>query len=135
MRFCRLTALLACFILLSHANDVSAQNASTGQETIPRIEDAIISLDGRLDEDVWSRAKVFSGFYAYRPFDDRPAQDSTTVYVWYSPTAIHFGIRAYSQNGEVRATLADRDKIQGDDYIQILLDNFNCKCAKQCEYY
>ena len=42
-----------------------------------------------------------------------------------SPTAIHFGIRAYETHDQVRATLADRDKISGDDYIQIVLDTYN----------
>jgi len=55
----------------------------------------------------------------------RPAEDSTTVLVWYSPTAIYFGIRAYQDSASVRATLADRDKITGDDYVEILLDTFD----------
>ena len=82
-------------------------------------------MDGRLDEAVWQRAAVLSGFSQYLPNDDRPADDSTTVLVWYSPTAIYFGIRAYQDSAGVRATLADRDKITGDDYVEILLDTFN----------
>src|SRR5512145_519122 len=42
--------------------------------------------------------------------------DSTEVLVWYSPTAVHFGVRAFEPHGEVRTTLAERDKIGSDDY-------------------
>lgn len=92
---------------------------------VPRRVDTGVSIDGRLDEPVWSDALVLRGFSQYLPNDNRPADDSTTVLVWYSPTAIYFGIRAYQDSTRVRATLADRDKISGDDYVQILLDTYH----------
>jgi hypothetical protein len=92
---------------------------------IPRI-DADAAIDGRLDDAVWSQAARLTGFSQYRPVDGRPAEDSTVVLVFYSPTAIHFGIRAYESHGDVvRATLADRDNIAADDRVQILLDTYN----------
>ena len=45
--------------------------------------------------------------------------------MWYSPTALHVGIRAYAAPGTVRATLADRDKMFNDDYIGIFIGTFN----------
>ena len=93
---------------------------------LPRIEDAVVHLDGVLDEDVWRQAALLTGFSQYRPVDSRPAEDSTQVLVFYAPDAIYFGIRAFEQHGNVvRATLADRDNIGADDNIQILLDTFN----------
>ena len=92
---------------------------------IPRIE-ATVTIDGVLEEAVWSRAARLIGFSQYRPVDSRPAEDSTEVLVWYAPDAIYFGIRAYeAHGGVVRATLADRDNIDADDNVQILLDTFN----------
>jgi hypothetical protein len=92
---------------------------------IPRIE-AEAKVDGVLDEPVWSRAARLVGFSQYRPVDGRPAEDSTEVLVWYAPDAIWFGVRAYESHGDVvRATLADRDNIDADDNIQILLDTYN----------
>ena len=91
----------------------------------PRI-DTTVTIDGRLDEPVWQRAAVLTGFSEYRPADSRPAADSTQVFVWYAPDAIYFGVRAYEAHGEVvRATLADRDNIDRDDRIHILLDTFH----------
>ena len=43
----------------------------------------------------WAEAAILSGFSQFSPVDGVPAHDSTEVLVWYSPTAIHFGIRAF----------------------------------------
>lgn len=91
----------------------------------PRIE-ATPVIDGVLDEPAWTQAAVLTGFSQYRPVDGLPAHDSTEVLVWYSPDAIYFGIRAFEPDGAVvRATLADRDNIDSDDNIQILLDTYD----------
>jgi hypothetical protein len=91
---------------------------------IPRREVEVV-IDGLLDEAVWAEAAQLTGFSHFQPIDRVPAEDSTEVRVWYSPTAIYFGIRAREPHGEVHATLADRDHIFADDHIQILLGTFN----------
>lgn len=92
---------------------------------VPRIE-AQIEVDGRLDEPAWEQAARLTGFWQYEPVDGRPAAEATEVLVWYSPTAIHFGIIAHDDDpGSVRATVADRDAIEGDDYITVYLDTFS----------
>ncbi len=93
--------------------------------TIPRVE-AEITVDGRLDEPVWSQAVRLTGFWQYRPVDSRPATEQTEVLVWYSPTALHFGIVAHDREpGSIRATVADRDNLSRDDTVTIYLDTFN----------
>ena len=77
----------------------------------PRAEMSV-AIDGVLDEPVWAQAVVLSGFSQFAPVDGVPANDSTHVFVWYSPTAIHFGVLAFEAHGGVHATLADRDRIQ-----------------------
>ena len=57
----------------------------------PRIDQSV-EIDGKLDEAVWSQAAVLAGFSRYAPVDGAPADDATDVLVWYSPTAMHFGI-------------------------------------------
>src|SRR3989441_5214524 len=92
---------------------------------IPRL-DVGVTVDGVLDEPVWREAALLKGFTQYRRVDSRPVADSTEVLAFYGPDAIFFGIRAYEAHGNVvRATLADRDNIDADDKIQILLDTFN----------
>jgi hypothetical protein len=91
---------------------------------IPKLEGAV-AIDGTLDEPEWRGAARLTGFSQYAPVDGRPAADSTEVLVWYSSSAIYFGVRAFEPHGAVHATLADRDKIAADDYVQILLDTFD----------
>ncbi|HTD82820.1 MAG TPA: DUF5916 domain-containing protein [Gemmatimonadaceae bacterium] len=91
---------------------------------IPRVE-ADVTVDGTLSEPVWQQAAVLTGFSQFSPHDGIPAVDSTEVLVWYSPTAIYFGVRAFERHGGVHATLADRDKIAADDNVQILLGTFH----------
>ena len=91
----------------------------------PRLDEQGSVVDGKLDEPQWRQAALLTGFSQFSPQDGVPAQDSTEVLVWYSATAIHFGIRAFEAHGAPRATLADRDKIDADDNVQILLGTFN----------
>jgi hypothetical protein len=91
---------------------------------VPRIDTQIV-VDGVLDEPVWSDAAVLTGFSQYAPSDGRPADQQTEVLVWYSTTAIYFGIRARATPGSVRATLSTRDRIDTDDQVQIYLGTFN----------
>ncbi len=92
---------------------------------LPRI-DTVAAIDGRLDEPVWQRAALLTGFSEYKPVDGRPAPDSTEVLVWYSPSAIYFGIRAFESHGPVvRSTLANRDNIDADDHVYLLLDTYD----------
>jgi len=91
---------------------------------IPRIE-AEATIDGALTEPVWQQAAVLTGFSEFSPQDGIAAVDSTQVLVWYSPSAVHFGIRAFEAHGEPHATLADRDRISADDNVQILIGTFH----------
>ncbi len=83
------------------------------QVRIPRVEGelAAATIDGTLNEPVWRQATLLTGFSQFSPLDGIPAADSTQVLIWYSPTALYVGIRAFEAHGAVHATLADRDKI------------------------
>jgi hypothetical protein len=92
---------------------------------IPRLE-ASIQIDGKLDEPVWSQATRLTGFSQYQPVDGRPAEEETEVRAWYAPDAIYFGIMASDRNpSAIRATVADRDNIDNEDYVVIDLDTFH----------
>jgi hypothetical protein len=94
---------------------------------VPRI-DASANIDGNLEDAVWRRAAKLTGFSQYQPVDGRPADEPTEVLVWYSPDAIYFGVRAREIHGNVvRATHANRDNIDSEDQIQILLDTDNSR--------
>ena len=115
-------------LLLTALLQLAAAPSQPGGEfavTVPRIADQVV-IDGQLDEPVWSRAARLSGFYQYQPVDGRPAEQETTVLVWYSPDALHFGIVANTANpSTIRATLAERDNIGSDDHVILYLDTFD----------
>jgi len=93
--------------------------------SIPRIDQTIV-VDGQLDEPAWQDATRLTGFSEYRPVDGQKSSEQTEVLVWYSPSAIYFGIIAHdSSPGSIRATNADRDNIDRDDSVRIFLDTFN----------
>lgn len=123
-------ALLCTIAMLGWAQALTAQNGVYHGRNrqlvaqVPRLEGAV-TMDGELTEDVWQRAALLTGFSSYLPLDNRPAQDSTEVRVWYSATAVYFGVRAFETHGPVHATLAARDRIDSDDYVQLLIDPFN----------
>ena len=122
-----LTFLLAALALAPQDPGPPGTYSGTARQLdvkVPRFEQPV-AIDGHLDEPVWKSAAVLTGFSQYAPSDGVPAADSTQVLVWYSATAIHFGIRAFQPAGTVRATLADRDKISQDDNVTLLLSTFN----------
>ena len=92
--------------------------------TTPR-DDKAIDVDGKLDEAVWRKAALLTGFSQFFPTDGVAARDSTEVFVFYTATALHVGIRAYAPAGTVRYNLADRDKISADDNIQLFLGTYD----------
>ncbi len=91
---------------------------------VPRLDETI-SVDGRLDDPAWSKAARLTDFSQYSPNDGRPAEQETEILVFYSATAIHFGVRAQAPVGSVRASLAQRDKLTAEDSITFLLSTFN----------
>jgi hypothetical protein len=91
----------------------------------PRIDEAGLMMDGKLEEPQWQQAAVLTGFSQFMPRDGIAAEDSTEVLVWYSATAIHFGIRAFEPHEAVHAALGDRDRIFSDDRVELLIGTFN----------
>ncbi len=128
-RVVRSVALLFGFALVGAARQGAAEavadQAPAPSVVAPRVE-ATLTIDGALDEPVWAHALLLEGFRQYQPVDGRAAEERTEVRLFYTPSAICFGIRAYdSQPDTVRATVADRDSVDADDTVTIYLDTFN----------
>ncbi len=118
--------LLAALVLL-HCCDSAPSYSGRARQLdvpIPRFE-ADATIDGDLADSVWTHAARLTGFSQYAPNDGLAAADSTQVLVWYSATAIYFGIRAFELHGRPTMTLANRDQIFDDDNVQILLGTFS----------
>jgi Domain of unknown function (DUF5916) len=96
---------------------------------LPRIENAQIHVDGKLDEAAWSRAAIMGGFTQYEPVEGIESSEDTEIRVFYAADAIYFGLRAYDRNPEdILARLGERDRaVFNDDWIRIMLDTFDDK--------
>ncbi len=119
--------MLTLFLLLQAAGPLGprvAPGSDTAAVSIPRLEAEIV-VDGKLDEPAWAQAVRLTGFHQYQPVDGRPAELRTEVLVWYSPTAIYFGIIAFDDPSSVRVTVSDRDRLGTNDRVTIYLDTFN----------
>jgi hypothetical protein len=93
---------------------------------IPRVEEAAVRVDGRLDEPAWQGAAVLTGFTQSAPAEGIPARERTEVLVFYTPRELFIGIRAHASDpSSIRSTLAERDQITADDHVRILLDTFH----------
>ena len=93
--------------------------------TVPRLAQPVV-IDGVLDEPVWQQVVRLDGFHQYQPSDGRPARERTEVLLWYSANALFVGIKAHAADvSTLRATNADRDKIDNDDRVILYLDTFN----------
>lgn len=104
---------------------LSVEGRGSPHVVLPRLEDGA-RIDGNLDEPVWQRAVRLTGFSQYQPADGRAADEHTEVLVWYSPSALYLGVVAADRDpGSIRATMADRDRLDQDDSVTIFLDTFN----------
>lgn len=91
-----------------------------------RVQEESVDLDGWLNEEVWQKADVASGFTQREPADGSPATERTEVRVLYTSGAIYVGVRAFdSQPEEIRAELARRDGQSQSDEITIYFDSYH----------
>jgi len=118
-------ALCLITILPSFAQEQADGRRSDLEIAIPKLETPAMSIDGFLNEEAWSEAAVTSDFMQYIPVDGRAADDGTQVSLWYSSSALYIGVVAEEVHGEVRSTLADRDNLDNDDQIVIVLDTYD----------
>ncbi len=122
-----LTTALACAAAtLATSAPMLVHEGREGQTRVvlPRVE-ARVQVDGRLDEAAWTLAARLGAFSRYAPVDGQPAVQTTEVRVFYSPEAIHFGVQAQAAPGSVRATLANRDRLDSEDQVRFFLLPFN----------
>jgi hypothetical protein len=92
--------------------------------------DAVLSatpptLDGRLDDAIWTTAARLTDFFQRNPVEGAPATEATDVYVAYDSTNLYVAVHAhYADVGLVRANRSDRDQLSSDDTLNVYLDPF-----------
>ncbi len=105
---------LLIFSIMAYAN-----------ETIPQIFQTV-KVDGKLDESVWSNAKIIDLQYEIYPAENIPAKFKTTAYLYEDNEYLYVGFIAEdSEVNKLRASYRDRDDISDEDLVGIKIDTFN----------
>ncbi|MFL5381601.1 MAG: DUF5916 domain-containing protein [Longimicrobiaceae bacterium] len=109
---------------------VHASGATPQISAVPRTGE--ISIDGRLDEEVWRTAPAATGFTQQDPNEGRPATERTEVRIAYDQEALYIGARMLDSLGGrgVRTRLGRRDQNLDGDFLQLVLDTYHDHTAR-----
>ncbi|HYE13386.1 MAG TPA: DUF5916 domain-containing protein, partial [Pyrinomonadaceae bacterium] len=91
---------------------------------VPRFDAAPV-IDGKLDDAVWKQAAVLKDFYQINPGDNVEPTAPTEVFIGYDSKHLYLAFRAYDDPAKVRATVARRDNVFGEDNVRVMLDTFD----------
>jgi len=82
-------------------------------------------IDGKLNDDAWKQAVVLKDFYQTNPGDNIEPSKPTDVFIGYDSRFFYIGVHAFDDPAKVRASVARRDGVFGEDNVRIFLDTFN----------
>lgn len=91
---------------------------------IPKIEAPIV-IDGKPNEEIWKKSFVFKDFYQIAPGDNIEASKPTEVYVVYDEKNLYIAFKCWDEKDKIRATVAKRDGVFGEDNVRVWLDTYN----------
>ena len=114
-----LTILSICL-----SNQTSSQD-TTPSVTVTRVSDRI-TVDGYLDEPMWSQAPKIGELVQRQPDTGQAPTEQTEVTLLYDDNNLYVGITAFdSESNKVIGTVMERDgSLRSDDSIEIILDTF-----------
>jgi len=82
-------------------------------------------IDGKLDDAVWKQAVVLKDFYQTSPGDNVAPSQPTEVFFGYDSKFFYIGVHAFDDPTKIRASVAQRDNVFGEDNLRIFFDTFN----------
>ena len=91
---------------------------------IPKIETLPI-IDGKPDEEIWKQSAVFKDFYQTYPGDNTEASKPTEVMMMYDEKHLYIAFKCWDEKDKIRATIAKRDEVTGEDNVRVWLDTYN----------
>ncbi|MEO6695376.1 MAG: DUF5916 domain-containing protein [Ignavibacteria bacterium] len=84
-----------------------------------------MNIDGILDEEVWKNAEVVSNFTEVSPGDNVKPEVDTEVKFFYDEDNLYIGYVCHEIDmTSIRASLSDRDKMYGDDWVGPFIDTY-----------
>ncbi|MBC7931605.1 MAG: carbohydrate binding family 9 domain-containing protein, partial [Rubrivivax sp.] len=91
---------------------------------IPRFDKAP-TIDGKMDEEIWKSGAVFKDFYQTSPGDNTAPTAPTEAFMGYDAKFLYVAFHCFDDPTKVRATVARRDNVSGEDNVRLYLDTFN----------
>jgi len=92
--------------------------------TIPKIGQPLV-IDGKPDEEIWKDAAVFKDFVQTGPGDNIAPSKPTEAYVMYDEKHLYVAFRCWDEKDKIRASVAKRDNVTGEDNVRFWLDTYN----------
>src|SRR5688572_24794024 len=93
-------------------------------QNVPKIA-AAVNIDGRVDDEAWKDATVLKDFYQTSPGDNIAPSKPTEVLLMYDEKHLYVAFRCWDERDKVRATVAKRDNVFGEDNVRMWLDTYN----------
>ncbi len=91
---------------------------------VPRFETPPV-IDGKLDDAAWLTAAAFREFYQTNPGDNIAPSMPTEAFIGYDARFLYLAFHCYDDPTKVRASVARRDNVFGEDNVRVFLDTFN----------
>ncbi len=83
------------------------------------------TIDGKPDEETWKQAAIFKDFYQTNPGDNIAPSKPTEVLVMYDEKYLYVAFKCWDEKDKIRATIAKRDEVFGEDNVRMWLDTYN----------
>jgi hypothetical protein len=116
---------LAAVPISASANDSNGSGTVENPYLVPGTGSEIV-VDARLIEEAWGNALVIELDYEVSPGENVPPPVRTEVLLTYNTSTLYVAFRCYDPDpSAIRAHLSDRDRIDGDDWVGVILDTFN----------
>ncbi|HXF42586.1 MAG TPA: carbohydrate binding family 9 domain-containing protein, partial [Pyrinomonadaceae bacterium] len=84
-----------------------------------------ITIDGNLSEEAWQQAAIFKDFIQTSPGYNIDPSRKTEVLMFYDEYNLYIGFKCWDDPDKIRATVAKRDDVFGEDNVRIWLDTYN----------
>jgi hypothetical protein len=103
------------------------QNGSSKRATTARFTDAVITVDGRLDEAAWETAEVTAGFTQREPEEGKPSTQLTEVRVLYNHDTLYIAANCHDDapQGIIINEIRRDFGLDQQDYFGMILDTFD----------
>lgn len=86
-----------------------------------------ISIDGKLDESVWSESKTATDFIMFQPDNGKPElqEEKTIVRVAYDNEGIYIGATLFQNKENLLKEITQRDNFGTSDHFGVFLNGYN----------